>query len=712
MTGTLRPRVVLFQGSRVLAVREVPADHEWYLGRRPDSPLPLDERSVSRQHARLYCDGAGTHLEDLGTPNGTWIDGTRLRGTALLRDGQVIRLGQSTNTDPLLLRFEDPASRLLDALARAPVEAAGPVPAPAAHDAAGGSPSATASGAAEEPGETPPSEPFVATVPSLSGEPSAEEDTGASGALPAEEAPAPPARPFFGLGAKAIFGAVLAFVGVFWLLWALKSTQKPWQSVRVEPLRAQVGSRVAVRGSEVEPADSLKVFLEDREAHIEEATPGQLVFTVPALAGTEAGTRAATLRVERQGIVVLRQTVQYETTPSIKGIEPTHAAVGDVVALVGGGFAADPSIVQVRVGGVKATVVSASAQRLEVRVPVVTRDLTVEAPVEVVIEGLTSASVSLTVKPRADACFALSFSARPAGARVFEVWHDFGPILFVQGAAGAGAPGEPPAAARQAVEALKAAFARAAQDPSVRFEVLERGKSPALVATGQGASPRVVTTLGPAVRELVRERLPELGQPELVLYWNALVLNEMLNLFVKKQPPRLLPASEPLGAYLRRLNQLSLETGGRGCPAEAEMKTTTDEERRALESAFLRVPPRFGDVAGVWVGTFESSSAGAPSGARLEMQLELEQSGTALTGRVFFFEVRGPGIRWSPAPIEGLTGRVRLDNGTRVELRLPPGPPHDIVQLSGTVAEDVMEGTYRTIHGKQGPFQLSFKATP
>ena len=117
MTDTLRPRLVLFQGDRILAVREVPPDHEWVLGRRPDSPLPLNERSISRQHARAYCDSAGTHLEDLGTPNGTWVDGAPLRGTVVLRDGQVIRLGQSTNPDPLLLRFEDPASRLLDTLA-------------------------------------------------------------------------------------------------------------------------------------------------------------------------------------------------------------------------------------------------------------------------------------------------------------------------------------------------------------------------------------------------------------------------------------------------------------------------------------------------------------------------------------------------------------------------------------------------------------------
>jgi hypothetical protein len=379
MTDTLRPRLVLFQGDRILAVREVPPDHEWVLGRRPDSPLPISERSVSRQHVRVYCDSAGTHLEDLGTPNGTWVDGTPVRGTIVLQDGQVVRLGQSTNPDPLLVRFEDPASRLLDTLAQVTADSPSVRPVPA--DSSSAHPDAAEEESAERG-------PLAPSVPPFPPEPV---DAGIPPPSPSPDEPAPPSpRPLLGLGVKAIVGAGLAFVAVFWLLWALKSTQKPWQSVRVDPLRAHTGINVAIRGSEVEPADSLKVFVEDQEATIEEAVPGSLVFTVPEVPGAEAGTRAVTLRVERQGIVVLRQTLQYETAPAIERLEPGDAAVGGVVAVIGSGFASDLSRVRVRVGRLPATVVSAAPRKLEVRVPVVTRDVTVEVPVEVAIEGCRS----------------------------------------------------------------------------------------------------------------------------------------------------------------------------------------------------------------------------------------------------------------------------------------------------------------------------------
>jgi hypothetical protein len=481
--------------------------------------------------------------------------------------------------------------------------------------------------------------------------------------------------------------------------------------VRVEPLRAQAGGRVAVRGSEVEPSDSLKVFLEGQPARVEGMTPGEIVFTVPELPGTEAGTRAVSLRVERGGIAVLRQSLQYETGPSVQRLEPAAAAVGDVVSLVGGGFSTDPSRIQVRVGGLKAAVVAAAPQQLQVRVPVVTRSATVEAPVDVVIEGLSSTPVQLTVRPREGPCHPLTFSARAAATRVFEVRHDFGPALFVEASVRVATAGEPdlPPAARRAVETLQATFARAAADVSVRFEVQERGRAPALVAVGLGPSPREVARFGPAVAAFVRERVPDLRQPELLLYWNAVILNELLDFFVKKQPPRLLPPSQPAGSVLQRLHALNLETGGQGCPGGAEIQTLTAAERTALEAAALHVPSRFGDVAGVWEGTFENVLTDEPSKVSLELRLELQQAGTALQGRVFLFELRGPGIRWSPPPLEGLKGQVRLDAETRIELRLPPSPPHYLAQLSGTVADDTLEGVFRTSRGKQGRFRLVFK---
>jgi hypothetical protein len=159
---------------------------------------------------------------------------------------------------------------------------------------------------------------------------------------------------------------------------------------------------------------------------------------------------------------------------------------------------------------------------------------------------------------------------------------------------------------------------------------------------------------------------------------------------------------------LERLHRLNVDTGGQGCPTSTEMATITPAEADAFEAALGQLPPHFGEVGGVWEGTFEDVFSSNPTQTRLELRLELDQNGTSLSGRAFVFEVRGPGIRWSPPPIQGFTGRLRLGAETRVELSVHPVPPYYIDRLTGVVVNDTLTGTYHTYRKKQGRFQLAF----
>jgi hypothetical protein len=55
----------------------------------------LDDPLVSRAHARLEADARGSlTLNDLGSANGTWVDGERV-GAATLREGAIVRVGST-----------------------------------------------------------------------------------------------------------------------------------------------------------------------------------------------------------------------------------------------------------------------------------------------------------------------------------------------------------------------------------------------------------------------------------------------------------------------------------------------------------------------------------------------------------------------------------------------------------------------------------------
>ena len=72
-----------------------------HIVRVPNNDIAIDELEVSHRHARLTVQPGGYILEDLGSTNGTFVNGQRLIGPHLLRPGELVALGEN-----VLLSFE------------------------------------------------------------------------------------------------------------------------------------------------------------------------------------------------------------------------------------------------------------------------------------------------------------------------------------------------------------------------------------------------------------------------------------------------------------------------------------------------------------------------------------------------------------------------------------------------------------------------------
>jgi hypothetical protein len=68
------------------------------LGRGRASDIVLDDPNVSRQHAEIRPRGGSWIISDLGSTNGSQLNGRRLEGSEVLRSGDEIELGASTMT--------------------------------------------------------------------------------------------------------------------------------------------------------------------------------------------------------------------------------------------------------------------------------------------------------------------------------------------------------------------------------------------------------------------------------------------------------------------------------------------------------------------------------------------------------------------------------------------------------------------------------------
>jgi DNA-binding CsgD family transcriptional regulator len=63
------------------------------IGRDPQCHVVLSDSSVSRFHAEFSVCGANVSISDLGSHNGTYLDGERVQSSQQIRAGQQLHLG-------------------------------------------------------------------------------------------------------------------------------------------------------------------------------------------------------------------------------------------------------------------------------------------------------------------------------------------------------------------------------------------------------------------------------------------------------------------------------------------------------------------------------------------------------------------------------------------------------------------------------------------
>jgi predicted component of type VI protein secretion system len=111
------PMLLMMEGRRP-GQRVFVEQTEFLIGRDEQCNLAIDERQVSRRHARIRLMNGEYMLEDLGSKNGTFVNGLELKEPHALRDGDEIQIAlccklvfvDAEATAPVLL--EELAERL------------------------------------------------------------------------------------------------------------------------------------------------------------------------------------------------------------------------------------------------------------------------------------------------------------------------------------------------------------------------------------------------------------------------------------------------------------------------------------------------------------------------------------------------------------------------------------------------------------------------
>ena len=122
-------QLVMRQGPNPGKVFEL-SGTEAVIGRDISNQITVNDAEVSRRHTRLEFQGGGFIVEDLGSTNGTFVNGRRLTGPHSLRPGETIRLGETVSFTYELLGGGGDATVAASRQQPAPQAAAPPPPPP------------------------------------------------------------------------------------------------------------------------------------------------------------------------------------------------------------------------------------------------------------------------------------------------------------------------------------------------------------------------------------------------------------------------------------------------------------------------------------------------------------------------------------------------------------------------------------------------------
>ena len=105
------------------------ANREIVIGRSSDLDMVIVEDMVSRRHAKITTSDAGILIQDVGSTNGTFVNGEKIEGVARLAEGDRILVGTSiikvVAVDALSAESEAEARRRLEAGAARQSQASG-----------------------------------------------------------------------------------------------------------------------------------------------------------------------------------------------------------------------------------------------------------------------------------------------------------------------------------------------------------------------------------------------------------------------------------------------------------------------------------------------------------------------------------------------------------------------------------------------------------
>ena len=91
----IRPRLVVVAAMNFAPGTEFEIGDSATMGRSPSADVPIEDPFASSAHARIFPRGQFMYIEDMGSTNGTYLNGRQLRRPEQLKTADTVRIGET-----------------------------------------------------------------------------------------------------------------------------------------------------------------------------------------------------------------------------------------------------------------------------------------------------------------------------------------------------------------------------------------------------------------------------------------------------------------------------------------------------------------------------------------------------------------------------------------------------------------------------------------
>jgi pSer/pThr/pTyr-binding forkhead associated (FHA) protein len=598
-----KPRLIIMGGAENGRQFELSEQKSLIIGREANSDIQVDHPSVSRRHAEIAFTWSGAFLKDLNSSNGVYVNDQRIAGGQKLHDRDMVKCGQQTSDQPVLLVYSDPAEALLSRMEDKQLTESAPpdMPLPQINVPAASPQTMTAQG----------SQSAVAPSPS---------------SAPVPTAPA-------GSRGFPVIGYVVMVIGAFVIcgIAYLFFMQHPRIVVeQVTPAQGFSGQSITISGKELDSAKVKMVRIYQETSPILKRDEHSLVVRIPEFRNVDSEKDTEVVVQDNKGEIG-RLPFKLIAEPGLRGISPESGAPGSEVhvSTIGSNTG-----MKVYFEDVEVSVRSTSSKEIVVVAPAPATIPREGLPMKVTVRSYGTPiknSLDFTVLPPAvveSDRFQLAFMAKPftpaLGFNEYCVETNLGPLLVLVARdeyAGSQERAEKTAAnLSEAIDVFRS-------DPTEKVALLSENNALSIVAQGDAGDKRLLLRVFPEDAIAYGKISGRVIAPDELGQWWQMLLDSYFRVFVQVADPSSTGIVATGGAIFQQIYSFyPVEQGGQKFFKRDFLTALAADQKEKLLGLSLKLPPRVARVDGKWNGIMSNNLYHNISEDSLELILNFRQN--------------------------------------------------------------------------------------